>query len=77
MSRPLKHDPEISPRDSKELRIDHKPIIIKQPSHKYISCIEHHANICSEFSFISHVESIPTRYLNLVGFTLTTRVNPL
>jgi len=29
-SRPLKHDPEIPPRDFKELRTDHRPIIIKQ-----------------------------------------------
>ncbi|QCE14014.1 hypothetical protein DEO72_LG11g1012 [Vigna unguiculata] len=29
-SRPLKHDPEISPRDLKELRTDHRPIINKQ-----------------------------------------------
>ena len=31
-SRPLKHDLEISPRDFKELRTDHIPIISKQPT---------------------------------------------
>jgi len=33
--RPLKHDPEISPRDFKESRTDHIPIMYKQPSDIY------------------------------------------
>jgi len=69
-SRPLKHDPEISPRDFKELRTDHIPLIFKQLSHKYISCIELHANICNQSSSISHVESIPTRYFQSMSIGL-------
>jgi len=34
-SRPLKHDPEIPPRDFKELRTDHKPIMFNQSSNVY------------------------------------------
>jgi len=30
MSRPLKHDPEILPRDFKELRTDHGQIMLNQ-----------------------------------------------
>jgi len=35
-SRPLKHDPEVSPKDFKELRTDQIPNIYKYPSNKYI-----------------------------------------
>jgi len=38
-SRPLKHDPETSPRDFKELRTDHGPNIIKQVSNMFITHI--------------------------------------
>jgi len=38
-SRPLKHDPKVSPRDFKELGIDHRPNISKQSSNIYYTCI--------------------------------------
>jgi len=38
-SRPLKHDSEISPRDFKELRTDHRPTTFEQPSNIYHACI--------------------------------------
>jgi len=34
-SRPLKHDPEIPPRDFKKLCIDHRPIMFNQSSNVY------------------------------------------
>jgi len=34
-SRPLKHDPEIPPRDLKELHTDHRPIMLNQSSNIY------------------------------------------
>jgi len=34
-SRPLKHDPEIPPRDFKELCTDHRPIMFNQSSNVY------------------------------------------
>ena len=58
-SRPLKHDPEIPPRDLKELRINHRPIMLNQ------SCNIYHADNLMP-TFINHlhscpnVESIPT-----------------
>jgi len=57
-SRPLKRDPETSPRDFMELRTDQGPIIIKQVIfnvHMYIF----HANLYNPSSFVFHVESIP------------------
>ena len=57
-SRPLKHDLEISPRDSKGLRTDHRPIINQQQENTY-----HAYNFIptseNQSSFVSHVESIP------------------
>jgi len=38
-SRPLKHDPEISPRDFKELHTDRRPNRFKQPSNICHACI--------------------------------------
>jgi len=58
-SRPLKHDPEISPRYLKELCTDPRPIMLKQSNNIY------HANNLRP-TFINHthsysnVESIPT-----------------
>jgi len=52
---PLKHDPEISPRDFKELHTDHIPIIFKQPSNIFIM----HIHLKST-SFIFQVKPIPT-----------------
>ena len=57
-SRPLNHDPETPPRDFKELRTQHGPIIIKQIIFSMHTCISH-ANLYNPFSFVFHIESIP------------------
>jgi len=44
-SRTLKHDLEISPRDFKELRINHIQIVFKQPSNIFIM----HIHLMSTF----------------------------
>ena len=60
-SRPLKDDPEVSPRDSKGLRTDHLPTYINnQEIHTYIM----HRNfipIPITNPHLSHVEPVPTR----------------
>jgi len=61
-SRPLKHDPEVPPRDFKELRTDHMSNIYNnQVTDTYIM----HRNLIPTFvanPHLSYVESIPTHY---------------
>jgi len=58
-SRPLKREPETLPRDFKELRTDHGPIILNQSSNIY-HAHKSHVNLYNQSSFPSHVESIST-----------------
>ena len=65
-SRPLKHDPEISPKDFKELRTDHRPIMLNQSSNIY-----HTHNLIPTFSTHPHsypnIESTPTHPLYFIS----------
>ena len=54
MSRSLKYDPEVSPRNPKELRTDTYQNIFIQPSNNN-HAFEPRTNICNQFSFVFHV----------------------